>query len=257
MANIHPTAIVDPQAELADDVQIGPWAYIGPQVRLGAGCVIGPHALIEGETTLGVRCHVGNAAVIGTDPQDLKYRGEKSKVQIGDEVTIREFVTVNRATGEGEVTRIGSHSFIMAYAHVAHNCYLEDHVIMANVATLAGHIHIGTGAIIGGLVAIHQFSQVGRYAIIGGSSGVRRDVLPFTMAGGMPTKPYGLNMVGLKRHGFSDDRIQALRRAYRCIYRMGLKLDDAVDKLKQEYPEQPDVQHMVQFIERSKRGLVR
>ena len=175
MSKIHPTAIVDPQAELAEGVEVGPWAWIGPRVRLGPDCRIGPRVLIDGNTRLGRGCRVGNGAVVGTEPQDLKYHGEPTQVRIGDGVVIREFVTINRASGEGQATVLGNNLLVMAYAHIAHNCVLEDEVIMANVATLGGHIRIERGAIIGGLVAIHQFSRVGRYAIIRGGSAVGQD----------------------------------------------------------------------------------
>ncbi len=257
MSKIHPTAIIDSKAELAEGVEIGPWAWVGPQVRLGPDCRIGPRVLLDGDTHLGRGCRVANGAVIGTEPQDLKYRGEPSRVRIGENVVIREFVTINRACGESQATVLGNHLLVMAYAHVAHNCELEDEVIMANAATLAGHIHIGRGAIIGGLVAIHQFARVGRYAIVRGSSAVGQDVVPFTTAAGAPCSPYGLNMVGLKRRKFSKARIREIRRAYKLIFRSGLKLDDALSRLRRELPESKDVQHMVEFIEGSERGLAR
>jgi len=257
MTQIHPTAIVDPKAELAEGVEIGPWAWIGPQVRLGPDCRVGPRVVIDGDTRLGRGCRIANGAVIGTEPQDLKYQGEPTQVRIGDDVSIREFVTINRACGEGQITALGSNLLVMAYAHVAHNCELEDGVIMANAATLAGHIQIGRGAIIGGLVAIHQFARVGRYAIVRGSSAVGQDVLPFTTAAGTPCSPFGLNMVGLRRRKFSRERVRDLRRAYRLIFRSGLKLDDAIARLKKEFSQNGDVQHMVEFIEGSRRGLAR
>ena len=257
MSKIHPTAIVDPKAELAEGVEVGPWTWIGPGVRLGPHCWIGPRVLIDGQTRLGRGCRVSGGAVIGTEPQDLKYRGEATRVQIGDDVVIREFVTINRACGEGQATVLGNRLLVMAYAHVAHNCELEDEVVMANAATLGGHIRIERGAIIGGLVAIHQFARVGRYAIIRGGSAVGQDVLPFTTAAGFPCSPRGLNLVGLKRHKFSQDRIAAIRRAYKLIFRSGLKLDDAISQLKTEFPENEDIQHMVRFIENSQRGLAR
>ena len=178
VSEIHPTAIVDPSARLAGDVVIGPWAYIGPNVELGEGCEVGPRATIERDTTLGVQCRIGNGAVIGSDPQDLKYRGEPTFLKVGDRVNVREYVTINRPTGENETTVIGNDCLFMAYAHVAHNCELGDRVIMANTATLGGHIQVGHGAILGGLVAVHQFVHIGQFSIVGGSSGVRKDILP-------------------------------------------------------------------------------
>lgn len=257
VSEIHPTAIVDPSARLAGDVVIGPWAYIGPNVELGEGCEVGPRATIERDTTLGVQCRIGNGAVIGSDPQDLKYRGEPTFLKVGDRVNVREYVTINRPTGENETTVIGNDCLFMAYAHVAHNCELGDRVIMANTATLGGHIQVGHGAILGGLVAVHQFVHIGKFSIVGGSSGVRKDILPFTMASGFPCSPHGLNIVGLKRRGFSRERMINLRHAYRIIFRSGMRLDEATQKLKEDFAGNQDVQLLIDFIENTQRGLAR
>ena len=257
MAKIDPTAIVSPQSKIPDDCIIGAWTWIGPKVRLGPGCIIGPRVTIDGDTILGKNCQLSTGAVIGSPPQDLKYKGENSLVRIGDNCVIREFVTINRATGEGCATQIGNNCFIMAYAHIAHNCELEDNVIMANVATLGGHIHIGRGAIIGGIVAIHQFCQVGRYSIIGGSSGIGKDIIPYITASGTPARPYGLNRVGLKRKGFSRQRISNIYQAYKIIFRSGLTEMQAVERLKQEFPGNEDIEYIIRFIEKSQRGLAR
>ncbi len=257
MTTIHPTAIVDPKAELASDVTVGPWAWVGPGARIGQGCSIGPRATVDGITVLGRGCRLETGAVVGTPPQDLKYRGEASEVRIGDETIVREYATINRATGEGQATIVGRNCFLMAYSHVAHNCVLEDEVIIANVGTLGGHIFVEKGAIIGGLVAIHQFVRIGRFSMVGGASGVGQDILPFTMAHGLPSRSYGLNRIGLKRRGFSAERIQDLKRAYKTILRSNLRLDEAIALLRQEYGNNEDVMHLVKFIEGSQRGIAR
>ncbi len=257
MAIIHPTAIVDPKAELAPDVTVGPWAWVGPGARIGQGCVIGPRTMVDGKTILGRGCRLEAGVGVGTPPQDLKYRGEASEVRIGEGSIVREYATINRATGEGQATIVGRNCFLMAYSHIAHNCVLEDEVIIANVGTLAGHIYVEKGAIIGGLVAIHQFVRIGRFSLVGGASGVGQDVLPFTMTHGLPSRSYGLNRVGLKRRGFSAERIQDLKRAYKTIMRSNLRLDEALAQLRQEYGNNEDVMHLVKFIEGSQRGIAR
>ena len=190
-------------------------------------------------------------------PQDLKYRGEDSEVRIGDHTIIREFATVNRATGQGQATVIGTRCFLMAYSHVAHNCLLEDEVILANVGTLAGHIHVEKGAIIGGLVAVHQYVRIGRFTLVGGASALNQDILPFTMSHGTPCRPFSLNRVGLKRRGFSPERILDLRRAYRVIFQSGLGEEEAIEQLNNDYNDNEDVQHIIKFIRGSQRGIAR
>lgn len=257
MSSIHPTALIDPKAEIASDCTIGPWVFVGSGVKIGQGCKIGSRVMIDGVTSIGDRCRIETGAVIGSPPQDLKYKGEPTRVQIGNDCVIREYVTINRATGEGNATCLGNRCFLMAYAHVAHNCYLEDEVIMANVATLGGHIQIGRGAIIGGIVAIHQFCRVGQFALVGGASGVSKDVIPFVMASGSPARPYGLNRVGLKRRGFSKERIRTLRRAYKRVFRMGYTEVQALKALKKDFTGNPDVEEIIGFIEGTQRGLCR
>jgi UDP-N-acetylglucosamine acyltransferase len=257
MTTIHPTAIVDKKAELGKNVQVGPWALVGSGVKIGEGTVLCARSTVDGPTVVGKNCHIGIGAVVGSQPQDLKYQGEQTGVRLGDNVTIREYVTINRATGDEATTVIGNNCLLMAYSHVAHNCELDSNVIMANAATLAGHIRIGEGAIIGGLVAIHQFVQVGCFAIVGGKAAVRKDIVPFVKASDNPCRPYGLNIIGLKRKGYSPEKIRQLRHAYRIIFRMGLTQEQALERLRTEYPENSEIAYMVEFIERSERGLAR
>ncbi|HPA44539.1 MAG TPA: acyl-ACP--UDP-N-acetylglucosamine O-acyltransferase [bacterium] len=254
---IASTAIIHPRAQIGDDVQIGPYSVVGEDVRIGRGTEIGPHVILDGWTTIGEYCRIFTGAVIGSEPQDLKYKGGVSFVRIGDHTTIREYSTVNRGTSEGEETRVGQGCFLMAYSHIAHNCILEDSVIMASFAALAGHIRIESNAIIGGLVAIHQFCQVGKYAIVGGASAVRQDVLPYTRVAGNPCKPYGINVVGLRRHGFSEERMKRLKRIYRIMYRSHFSEGEALDCLHEEMGDDTDAQHIIEFVKRTERGICR
>lgn len=256
--SIHPTAIISPDAGLSENVTIGPYAIIGPEVRIGRNTVIGPHVVIERLTEIGESCKIDQFASIGGDPQDLKYRGEKTKVIIGNHNQIREFVTINRGTSSDiGVTMIGDQNLLMAYSHVAHNCKLGDHIVLANAANLAGHIHVEDYAIIGGLTGVHQFTRIGAHCIIGGASAVSKDVPPYTMASGNHAKLYGLNQIGLRRRGFQEDNIAALKKAYRIMFRMALLRKDAVEKVKSEVPDYPEVRRFVEFIEGSVRGTCR
>lgn len=257
MPLVDSTASVHPNAEIGEHVEIGPYSVIGEHVKIGERTKIGSHVMLDGWTTIGRNCRVFTGAVIGSDPQDLKYRGDQSYVEIGDNTTIREYATVNRATFEGETTRIGNNCLVMAYCHVAHNCVLEDRVIMSSFAGLAGHIHIEEHAIIGGLVGVHQFVQIGRNAIIGGGAAVRQDILPYTMASGNPCRSKGINIVGLRRLNFSPERISHLKKAYKIIFRSKLATEDACEKLIDEFRGVDEVQHMAKFIQRSQRGLAR
>lgn len=257
MPLVSNSAIVHPSAEIGENVEIGPFAVVGENVKIGDGTKIAPHAILEGWTTIGRKCRIGVGAVIGSDPQDLKFLGEESYVIIGDNTTIREYATINRGTYAGEATRVGNNCFVMSYCHIAHNCVLEDWVIMASFAGLAGHIRIEQHAIIGGLVGIHQFVQIGRNAIVGGGSAVRQDILPCTAAGGNPCKSRGLNIVGLKRHNYSPERISQLKHAYKIIMRSKLSETEAIARLKEEMSDVPEVMHMVDFINTSQRGLAR
>ncbi|MEW6235327.1 MAG: acyl-ACP--UDP-N-acetylglucosamine O-acyltransferase [Candidatus Omnitrophota bacterium] len=257
MSLVSNTAVVHPQAEIGDNVEIGPYAIVGENVKIAEGSVIGPHVVLDGSTTIGRHCKIGVGAVIGGEPQDLKYRGDDSLVIIGDNTVIREYATINRATFEGEATVVGKNCLVMSYCHIAHNCVLEDRVIMSSFAGLAGHIRVEENAIIGGLVGVHQFVQIGRNSIVGGGSAVRQDILPYTQSGGNPCKSRGLNIVGLRRYNYSPERISQLKKAYKAIFRSKMTEQDAVEYLKTEMGDVPEVVHMVQFIERSKRGLAR
>jgi UDP-N-acetylglucosamine acyltransferase len=256
--NIHPTAIISPEATLAEGVEIGPYSVIGPDVHIGKHTIIGPHVVIESRTDIGEECRISQFASIGGAPQDLKFRGEPTRVVIGNHNTIREYVTINRATtADIGVTRIGDHNLLMAYCHVAHNCKLGDHIIMANAANLAGHIHVEDFAIIGGLTGIHQFTRIGAHCIIGGASAVTKDIPPYVMASGNYAKLYGLNMIGLKRRGFPDETIQALREAYRIVFRSSLLISAAIKKVEQEGKDLPEVRQFLDFIRKSERGICR
>ena len=255
---IHPTALVDPSAKLAEGVVVGPFCVVGPGVSLGAGTELGPHVVVDGETSIGARCRFTGQSSIGGPPQDLKYQGGATRLEMGDDNTVREFVTINRATEHGGgVTRIGNRNLFMAYAHVAHDCHVGDHVVMANSATLAGHVTIEDHAIVGGLVAIHQFVRIGESAILGGGAMVTLDVAPFCMAAGDRAALHGLNVIGLQRRGFGPSTIQALRAAYRTVFRSGQRLQDAIESLRGEADEDPCVARFVRFLEQSGRGLCR
>lgn len=259
MANIHPTAIISDQAILKNDVSVGPYAIIEGEVEIGDGTVIEHHATIKGKTVIGNSCRVYPYALVGTDPQDLKHKGGQSELIIGDNTVIREYVTISRGTElDGGFTRIGSHNFIMAYSHIAHDCQFGNHIILSNAATFAGHCEVGDYAIIGGLCAVHQFCRIGRYAFIGGTSGVAQDIPPFVLANGNHTRLYGLNNEGLKRHKFSKETLKIINQAYRIIFRTtGLSLANAIERVKNEIEIIPEVKEMIDFIESSKRGVCR
>ena len=259
---IHPTAIIDPGAELGRDVSVGPYAIIGPRVTIGDGCVIGSHAVIESHVRMGKGNRIHSYASVGAIPQDLKYRGEETWVEIGDGNVIREFATVNRGTaGGGGVTSIGDRSLVMAYCHLAHDCRIGNRVIMANAATFAGHVTVEDGAVIGGLSAVHQFVRIGAYCIIGGMSGVGQDVPPYVTA--VVSRPqkgyalYGLNLVGLRRGGFSADTIAVLKTAFKLIFRATVPVREALAKAEQELPPLPEVRHLIEFVRSSTRGVLR
>jgi UDP-N-acetylglucosamine acyltransferase len=255
---IHPTAIISPDAQLDEGVEISPYAVIGPDVQIGKNTFIGPHAVIDDFTRIGEGCRIFQFCSIGAPPQDLKFGGEKTRVIIGNFNTIREFATIHRATSADiGVTIIGDHNLLMAYTHVAHNCKLGNHVIMSNVATLGGHVHVEDYAIISGLSAVHQFTRIGAHCIIGGASGVAKDIPPYTMANGNHAKLYGLNLIGLKRRNFPEETIKALSKAYRIIFRSQLLLEAAIKKAEAEVESFPEVQHFVQFIKESPRGICR
>lgn len=256
--NIHKTAIVSPDAKIADGVKIGPYAIIEADVTIGKNTVIGPHAVIDSHTDIGEDCRIFQFAAIGALPQDLKYKGELTRVIIGNRNTIREFATIHQATdADIRVTQIGDDNLIMAYCHVAHNCKLGNHIVMSNSANLAGHIFVEDYAIIGGLSGVHQFTRIGAHSFIGGASALLQDLPPFVLAAGNPAKMYGLNIVGLKRRGFSENTISALKKAYRIIFRSSLLLKTAVQRVKDEVEDLPEVRQFVEFIQTSKRGVCR
>jgi UDP-N-acetylglucosamine acyltransferase len=255
---IHPTAVISPDATLAEGVEVGPYSIIGPDVHIGKNTIIGPHVVIETHTDIGEDNRIAPFASIGGAPQDLKYRGEPTRVFIGSHNMIREYVTINRATiHDIGVTIIGDHNLLMAYCHVAHNCKLGDHVVMANAANLAGHIHVEDYAIIGGLTGVHQFTRIGAHCIIGGASAVVKDIPPFVMASGNFAKLFGLNMIGLKRRGFTEDTIAALKEAYRIVFRSSLLLTDAIQKVERQVEDLPEVRQFLDFIRKSERGICR
>ncbi len=255
---IHPTAIIHPKAALDDGVEIGPYCIIDENVRIGRDTKLRSHITVEGFTQIGERCEIYQFASIGAPPQDLKYSGEKSEVIIGNDNIIREFVTINRgSSGGGGETRVGDKNFLMAYCHVAHDCKLGNNIVMANAATLAGHIEIEDHAIIGGLVAIHQFVRIGAYSMIGGVSGVSKDVPPYVIAVGNRVKLFGLNVTGLRRNGFSDTAINNLKKAYKIIFKSGMVLMKALEKVRLEIPDSEEVGNLVGFIEESERGVCR
>ena len=255
---IHPTAIVHSNASIADGVKVGAYSLIGENVRIGNDTVIESHVVVEGWSEIGQRCHLFPFVSIGAPPQHLRYRGEPTRVIIGDDNVIREFVTINRATaGGGGETVLGQGNFIMAYSHIAHDCRVGNQVIMANASTLAGHIEVEDFAIVGGLVAIHQFVRVGCYAIIGGASAVPKDVPPYMCAAGNRAQLFGLNSVGLKRHRFPEATMSALKQAYRILFRSHLTLAKAIDRVQAEIPSLPEIRHLLDFLKSSKRGVCR
>ena len=258
-SSIAETAIISSEASIAPDVEIGPYSVIGPYVTIGAGTVIGPHMRIEGPTTIGERNHFLGQASVGTAPQDLKFKGERTELRIGNDNVVREFVTINRGTvGGGGVTTIGSHNFFMAYAHVAHDCIIGSNTIFANNATLAGHVEVGDYTTIGAFSAVHQFCRVGDHAFIGGGSICTQDVLPYVKTvGNRPAKTYGVNTIGLERKGFQKETIEALQRAYRILTRSKLPLQEALDRIEAELSFHSEVRYFAEFIRASKRGVIR
>ena len=256
--SVHPTAIVTPGAKLHPSVEVGPYAVIGPRVEIGAGTTVGPHAVIEGRTRLGERNKVFQFASVGAQPQDLKYAGEDSALEIGDENLIREFTTLHKGTtGGGGVTRIGNGNLFMAYAHVAHDCQVGNGCVLANAATLGGHVDVGNHVILGGLAAVHQFTRIGKHAFVAGGAMVVMDVPPFCTAQGDRAELVGVNSIGLARHGFSEDQIGRVKEAYRILFRSKLPLEDAVERLRTELGDQTEIQTLLAFVTSSHRGLTR
>jgi len=256
MAQIHPTAVIEDGAQLGEDVVVGPYVVIGPNVILGDGVEVKAHAFVDGNTRVGKGTTIWPGAVIGTKTQDLKFKGETTFVEIGEGCDIREYVTINASCGEGSSVRIGNRCLIMAYCHVAHNSIIHDGVVLANNATLAGHVTIEECAIVGGLSAIHQFARIGRHAMVGGMSRVTHDVPPYMIGAGSPYRLGGLNMVGLRRRGFPLETRVSLARAFRLLYRSGLSLERALQKIEQESDPIEEIGYLLEFCRSSKRGLI-
>jgi UDP-N-acetylglucosamine acyltransferase len=252
---IHPTAIVDHRAELSAGVQIGPYSIIGPGVHIGAGSRIGPHVLIERDTHLGENCVVSNGAVLGTDPQDLKYDNEPTQLHVGDRTVIREYATLNRGTSALGYTSVGSDCMLMAYVHVAHDCEVGNNVILSNAVNMGGHVTIGDWAIVGGVTAIHQFVRVGAHAFVGGASRVSKDIPPYVRAAGSPVQMYGLNSVGLQRRGFSEEVRRELKRAYRLFFASTFNTSQALARARQELRALPEIETFLAFFSTSERGV--
>ena len=253
--HVHSSAVVHPQAQIGAGCEIGPFCVVGEHVVLGAGCRLHSHAVIDGHTRLGRGNELFPFSSIGLKTQDLKWEGGTTLTEIGDENTFREYVTVHSATGDGGITRIGSHNHILAYCHIAHDCQLGDHIIMSNVATLAGHIVVEDYAVVGGLVAVHQFCRIGRMAMIGGCSKVVQDVPPFMLADGNPAETKTINKVGLERHAVSEGSQSALRQAYKNLFREGLTIPNALARIESELPALPELKYLVQFVRASGRGI--
>jgi UDP-N-acetylglucosamine acyltransferase len=255
---IDARAIVSSEAELASDVSVGPFSIIGPQVQIGPRTVVGPHVVINGPTTIGADNRIFQFASIGDAPQDKKYQGEPTRLQIGDRNVFRESCTVNRGTAHDQgVTRVGNDNLFMAYAHVAHDCVVGSHTVFANCAALGGHVEIGDWAILGGLTAVHQFTKIGAHAFLGGGAIVTRDVPPYVMVAGNPAVPHAVNSEGLKRRGFTEEQIRHIRDAYRIVYRSDLKLAEALARLAPQADGRPEIRAFVDFIHASTRSLAR
>ena len=254
----HATAIISDSARIAKDVEVGPYTIIGENVEIGSGCIIDSHVVINGPTCIGENNHIYQFCSIGDDPQDKKYKGEPTRLEIGDDNTIREFCTISRGTLQGNsVTRIGNDNWIMAYAHIAHDCVIGSHCIFANNATLAGHVRVDDWVIFGGFTGAHQFCRIGAHAFLGMYAAITQDVPAYTMIGGQPTAPKGINAEGLKRRGFSDDKIRSIRNAYKIVYRSGAKLSKAIKDLESMVAEQPEIELFVDSLKSSERGIIR
>lgn len=254
--SIDSRAVVHPKAQLGQHITVGPFTVIEEDVVIGDGTQIGTNVLIASGSRVGNECRIHHGAVLGTMPQDLKFRGEPTTLEVGDHTTIREYATLNRGTHERWKTTVGSHCFIMAYVHIAHDCDVGNHVILANCVNMAGHVSIEEHAIIGGVTPIHQFVRVGRHSMIGGGFRVPKDVPPYILAGQEPMVFQGLNIVGLKRRNFSNETIESLEKTYRILYQSHLNVSQAVERIKTEIPQSPEVQHVLDFISVSKRGII-
>lgn len=255
---IHLSAIVDNKAEIDADVEIGPFCIIKKGVQIKKGSRLFSNVIIEGQTEIGENCNIYPFSSIGFPPQDLKYKGENTKLVIGNNNIIREYTTIHRASIGGDgITSIGENNFLMAYVHIAHNCKIGSNIVMANAATLAGHVLVEDFAVIGGLVAVHQFTRIGRYAMVGGFSGIVQDIPPYMIASGARAKLFGPNTIGLKRHGFSDTTINAIKKAYKILFREKKTLKEAIKKIQEDLPASDEIRHLIEFIEKNKRGICR
>jgi UDP-N-acetylglucosamine acyltransferase len=252
---IHPSAIVDPDAELGQGVIVGPWSIVGPKVQIGDGTRIGPHVLVEKDTTIGADCRLHQGAVLGTDPQDLKYRGEDTILVVGDRTVIREYATLNRGTAHTHRTVVGDDCLLMAYSHIAHDSQIGNNVVIANAVNMGGHVVIEDWATVGGLTAVHQFVRIGAHAFVGGASRTSQDIPPYTRAAGSPIKLYGLNSIGLDRRGFSREVRNALKSAYRAVFQTSLPLSQGLEQAEAEAEDYPEVRHFLSFIKNSDRGV--
>jgi UDP-N-acetylglucosamine acyltransferase len=255
---IDSSAIIDSRAELAADVSVGAFSVIGANVKIDSGTVIGPHVVIKGPTSIGKDNRIYQFTSIGEDPQDKKYAAEITRLEIGDRNTIREFTSMHRGTiQDNSVTQIGSDNLFMAYTHVAHDCIIGDHVIMANGASLAGHVHLNSHAILGGFTLVHQFTQIGQYSFAAMGSAITQDIPPFVMVGGKPTRPHGINSVGMERNGITADDIRLIRNAYKLIYKMNLRLEDAIEQIEELATDSKELTEMVDFLRNVRRGILR
>lgn len=254
---IHPTALVDPQARLGEGVSIGPYSIVDGGVSIGDGTSIGAHCLVTGRTTIGRGNRIFTGAVLGSEPQDVKFRGEETFLEIGDENIIREYVTVNPGTGEGSKTIIGNDNWLMIQVHIGHNCVLDNHVKLANGVMLGGHVHIEDHTTVGGGTPVHQFVHIGCHAMVGGGFRVVQDVVPYMIAGDEPLRIYGVNQVGLERKNFPKETIDILKKAYRVIFRQNLTVKEAIQSLSTDLPSSPEVAHLTAFLSASTRGIVR
>ena len=253
---IHPTAIVSKKAKLADDIEVGPYSIIKDNVTIGSGTKIGSYCLIEGNTTVGGACEIFTGAVLGSQPQDLKFKGEKVFLEIGDKNIIREYCTFNTGTGEGGRTSVGDNNLFMAYSHIAHDCKVGNDCVIANNGTLAGHVTIEDKAVVGGLVAIHQFVRIGTLSIIGGCSKVVQDIPPYSTCDGHPARVYGLNLLGLRRHKINHESIEQLDRTFKILFNGGLTIKHSLEKIEKEVKQTREVAYLVNFLNNSERGVV-
>lgn len=254
--SIHPTAVIHPSCEMAEEVSIGPYAVIGEGVRIGKGSQIGPHAVIEGNTEIGSGCLIGAGAVLGAPAQDVKYKGAPSYAKIGAGTIVREFASVHRSSLEGQTTIIGERCFLMAYSHVGHDCQVGSDVVLTNYAGLSGFVAVEDGAILSGYAGVHQFNRIGRFAIIAGMSGVTKDVIPYVIAEGRPAVARGVNTIGLRRHQIPASVRQDIQRAYKILFHSGLNVSQALDRIRSEVESGEEIRHLLEFIEKSERGIL-